>query len=243
MMKRVTPPSLLIPVTFPDPDIHPLTDVYIDALDGFDILLLGYWEHTEDTTSAEARSAHETDAKAVLYEIAARFSHAGAATDIKLHFGPGGAEKQALQERVIAETNPDGVLLADHLGSLNNILVPLRDERHIEKIVEFVSEFDTDNIFVVELYHAAQEEGAVESAETMLRRVEDRLLSRGFSESDLEVTVDVVENAEVGIGTKARSHNIVIMGETEQSNAGDHVFSSISDYLTDQTETPVLIVR
>lgn len=236
-------PTLLIPITFPDPAIHPLTDINVDALDGFNIVLLGYWELPEHTTEAEARNAHETHAEAVLYEIAAAFSYAGASTDIQLHFGPAGPEKRELQTRIVEDADPDGVLLADQLTTLYNILVPLRDNRHKDTIVEFVSAFDTDRVFVVELYHAVPEHDAVETGMQMLETVKDDLLTRGFSESDLELTVEVVEDAKDGIAAKARSHNIVVMGETEERDADDRVFGSISDYIDEKTNTPVIIVR
>lgn len=236
-------PTLLIPVTFPDPELYPLTDTYVDILDGFSILLVGYWELSGQTTAAEARRAHETDAEAILYEMAAEFSHAGAKTDIQLHFGDAGSEKRALQNRIVAEADPDGVLVAKQLSPLRNILVPLRDNRHKETIVRFISAFDSEGIFVVELYHAIADEAAVESPTAMLRTVQDSLLTQGFTESDLEITVEVVEDAKEGIAAKSQDHNIVVMGETEQSNADDRLFGPIGSHLVEQTGTPVIIVR
>lgn len=239
----MSPPTLLIPITFPDPTIHPLTDINVDTLDGFNIVLLGYWEISGHATAEAARNAHETKAEAVLYEIAAAFSYAGASTDIQLHFGPGGPKKRDLQARIVEDADPDGVLLAAQLSTLRNVLVPLRDNRHKDSIVRFVSAFDSDSIFVVELYHAVREREAVEAGEKMLTTVKEELLTRGFSESDLELTVEVVNDAKTGIGRKAQSHNIVVLGETEELNADNRVFGSISDYLATQTNTPVIIVR
>lgn len=239
----MTRPTLLIPITFPDPELYPVTENYVDALDGFDIVLLGYWEIASDDTEPAVRRPQQTAAEAVLYEVAAQFSHAGAATDIELHFGAGGTEKYELQERILAERDPDGVLRADTLETWNNILLPLRDDRHGEKIVEILTGFDTDGIYVVELYHAAADPGAVEAAETMLGRVEDSLYDCGFSESDLEVTVEVVEDVSEGIAEKSRGHNIVVVGETAEATPENRVFGSISNYLVDKTETPILIVR
>lgn len=179
----------------------------------------------------------------MLYEIAAQFSHARAATDIQLHFGQGAPETRERQERIVAGPDPDGVLLADQVSMVSNILVPLRDNRPRETIVDFVSAFATGGIFVVELYHATPEAAAVDAAETMLRTVEDDLLSRQFSESDLEITVDVVDDPTTDIAAKARHHNLVVMGETAQSNADDRVFGPVGTYLVEQTDTPVIIVR
>lgn len=238
----VTTPTLLIPISFPEPEIYLLSDAYLEKLSGFSIVLLGYWEH-ELNAGEEVRADQEIEAEAVLYEIAAEFSHAGAATDIQLHFGPGGSHKRKLKKQVIEEVNPDGVLFAKRIEPLRNMLVPLRDGRHSENVVKVLSAFDPESVSVMELYKAATDDEAVESAKQMLQPIRDNLLSRGFSEFDLEMTVEVVEDVEGEIIGKARSHNIVVLGETENLNVDDYLFGSISNTIIDQTDTPVIIVR
>lgn len=239
----MTRPRLLLPITFPDPGIYPLEDVTVDSLNGFDVVLLGYWELSADETRETARAAHETEAEAVLYDIAAALSRAGASTDIELHFGESGPERVALQRYIVEEFDPDGVLLADRLPSLRNVLVPLRDDRHVDNITEFVSGLDAESLFVVELYHAVADDGDVAAGEAILDAVADRLLSRGFSETDLERTVAVTDDVASELAARARNHNIVVMGATEQQNDEERLFGSVSDHLSQRTDTPVLVVR
>lgn len=236
-------PTLLIPVVFPDPDIYPITDMSIAELDGFNVVLYGYWEVPETTTPEAAREAHEIEAEAILYEMAAEFSHAGAATDIQLHFGPAGADQSTLQQRISEDTAADAVLLATHLRSVTNVLVPLRDARHGEQMVDFLSAFDTDSIFVVELYHVAADEDAVTPAESMLESVKETLLARGFSEGNLKLTVEVADDAQSAITERARSHNIIVLGETEQGGFEDRLFGPTSEYIADESETPTIVIR
>lgn len=241
----MTTPTLLVPVRFPDPGIYPLSDANLDSLDGFDVLLLGYWELADGETAEAARAAHETGAEAMLYEIAAAFSHAGASTDIRLEFGAGGPHQRALQESIVEEYDPDGVLLAETLPPVHNVLVPLRDDRHVDSVTEFVGAFGAESLFVVELYHACgeDEDDDVESGERMLDAVADRLLSRGFSESDVERSVERVDDVEPALLSKARNHNLVVIGETERRGDDDRVFGDIGERLADRTDTPVLVVR
>jgi len=240
-MRDVRQQTLLIPVVFPDPEIE--TDPNIEGLEGFDITLLGYWEIPGGTTPETAREMHETEAEAVLYEMAANLSRAGASTDIQLHFGPEGDGQEELQDRIVAETDPDGVLVPDNLTMLNNILVPLRDNRRQDKIVDFVSVFDHDMIFVIELSHAAADEAAVESATEMLEDVKATLLDRGFSEADIEITVEVTDDASASIVERARDHNLVVIGETEESAIPDRFLGPVYETIHEETDTPIAIIR
>lgn len=215
----------------------------VAELRGFNILLYGYWDIPESTLPEAARDEHEIEAEAVLYELAAEFSKAGAATDIELHFGPVGPDQRILQQRIIEDTESDAVLLASNLRSMRNVLVPLRDDRHEKQIIDFVSAFDSDSIFVIELYHVATEADAVASAESMLESVKDTLLDRGFSESNFELTVDVADDPRSAIAKRARNHNIVVVGETEENDFEECLYGPTSKYIADQSDTPVIVIR
>lgn len=240
-MRDVRQQTLLIPVVFPDPDIE--TDATLEGLKGFDIMLLGYWEIPGGTSSERAREMHETEARAVLYEIAANLSRAGASTDIQLHFGPGGDGLEKLQDHIVADTDPDGVLLPDNLSMLNNILVPLRDNRRKDKIIDFVSVFDHEMIFVIELYHAATDQAAVDSARTMLEDIKETFLERGFSEADIEITVEVTDDTSAAIVDRSRGHNLVVMGETEDESAPNRFLGPVYETIEGKTDTPIAIIR
>lgn len=232
--------TVLLPVIFPNPALHPLNDSSITGLENFDIELFGYWKIPENTDAERARESHETEAEAVLYEMAATFSRAGASTDIQLHFGPGGEDNRELQSRISEETDCDVVLIADDLTAFDNILVPMRDDQHKRQIVDFVSLFDVDDIFVLELYHATADEGDVESAEQMLDSVEETLLDGEFTEADIETTVEVTDDAKAAIAEKARGHNIVVTGQPADR---DRLFSPVYEYVDERTTTPIAVVR
>ena len=236
----MTKQTVLIPVLFPDPALHPIAESSIVGLDGFDIVLFGYWKLPENVSPEAVREKHETEAQAILYEMAAKFSRAGTSTEIQLHFGPGDAENRELQNRISKETDPDCVLIADDLASFHNILVPMRDDRHAEQIVEFVTSFDTDDVFIIELYHVAPDEAEAETGEEMLATMEATLLGRGFSEADIETTVEVADDAMAAIAAKAGNHNIVVTGQP----AGDErLFSPVCEYVDEQTKTPIAVIR
>jgi nucleotide-binding universal stress UspA family protein len=230
-------------VQFPEPALSPQTEMSLEVLNGFDIVLSGYWEIPGGTTAEQVRAARETEADAILYEIAAQLSHAGASTDIELTFGEGGETEREYQNRLADEVDADAILLADHLSTLLNILVPLRDSRHQEEIVDFVSAFDSDGLFILELYHVAADDAAAESAAAMLESVEQTLLERGFTDADIEITVEVADDPKAAIAATAEAHHLVVIGETQQSGVKETLFGPVCQYIAEESATPVAVVR
>lgn len=233
--------TVLVPVIFPEP--NRLEDAYFEGLDGFHVILMGYWEIPGGANPETAREKHETEAEAILYEMAAKFSHAGAETDIQLHFGPAGSEREELQDKILAETDPDGVMMPGKLSMPNNILVPLRDDRNLVPILDFLSQFDRDEIFAIELYHVTPDESGVEAGEELLAEVEEMLLERGFSESDVQRTVEVAAGPGDAIASAADDHNVVILGETEELSDQERFFGPTFDRIAEQTSTPIVVIR
>jgi nucleotide-binding universal stress UspA family protein len=233
----------VIPVVFPDPDLYPVSDANLEGLINFDIVLSGYWELEAGQSATDARDAHQTATEAVLYEMAAAFSHAGARTEVRLHFGPPGKPERDYQANIAQKTDAVGIMKATQFSSLLNILIPLRDIRHQDGIVEFVSQLNPDSIFITELYHIAPDEASIPAAREMLEGVEETLLARGFTEADVEVTVEVATDARAALADCARDHHLVVMGETERPDADDQLFGPVTQYLATETGTPIIVVR
>jgi nucleotide-binding universal stress UspA family protein len=233
--------SLLLPVQFPRDES--IIDGPVQGLAAFDIVLFGYWTVPDGVDPATVREEHAAEAEADLYELAAQFSRAGASTEVQLHFGPGGDQMTALQTRITEETDADAILLPDRITPWNNVLVPLRDDRNAARIIDFLSAFDPDTVFTLELFHAAADERAAETAREMLDDVADRLLDRGFSESDLEVRVDISASPETAIIERANNHNVVVIGETEERADPEQFIGPMYRRIGDLTDIPVVVVR
>ncbi|WP_139246711.1 universal stress protein [Halogranum amylolyticum] len=226
---------------FPQQDA--LTDTNVQGLTGFDIVLFGYWKTPEGVDPAIVREEHEAEAQAELYELATRFSRAGAPTKVQLHFGPGGEQMAALQSRITQESDADAVVVPSRITQWSNILVPLRDDRNADRIAEFLDAFDPETIFALELFHVVADESDVETAREMLGGVERMLLDHGFTESDLEVTVEVASDPEAAIIERASRHNVVIIGETEGLQRPNQFLGPTYERIAERTHVPVVVVR
>lgn len=235
-------PTLLVPVVFPEPAAYPLDDANVVGMDGFDVVLLGYWELPEGVEEETARRTNEAEAQAVLYEMAAQFSRAGASTSVRLDFGRGGAEAAGLQRRIAAETEADAVLVGGNISMWNNVLVPLRDDRHRADLVQFLSGLDSDSIFVLELYHVVADPADADAGEAMLDGVRDRLVEQGFAADDVETTVAVRDDVGAAIAERAERHNLVVLGETGEVDDESRFLGPVYHDLADRASVPVVVL-
>lgn len=235
-------PKLLIPVQFPDPELYPYPDTIVEGLAGFEIVLLGYYEVPEGSDPVRVRSEHETEAEGALYDMAAAFSKAGAPTDVELHFGHADDER-GIRDRIAERTDLDGVFVPNPISTLGKVLVPLRDARNAERVVEFVGTLDEYTILDIELLHVVPDEAGVEDGRAMLRNVRDRLVDRGFPAAEVEVTVEVDADPAFSIGNRARRHDLVVMGETEQLDLEERIFGRTYETVADRTDVPIIVLR
>jgi nucleotide-binding universal stress UspA family protein len=233
--------SLLIPVIFPREE--PLADANVQGLAGFDIELFGYWKTPEGIDPAVVREERAAEAQADLYELATQFSRAGAQTDVQLHFGPAGDRIAALQNLIAEETDADAVVIPKRITLWNNVLVPVRDDRNADRIVEFLDAFDPESMFALELFHVASAESEVEAAREMLRGLERSLLDCGFTESDLNISVEVAPDPEAAIIERASGHNVVVIGETEDLEDTDRFLGPTYERVAESIDIPVVVVR
>ncbi|MDY6779965.1 MAG: hypothetical protein SV760_05360, partial [Halobacteria archaeon] len=171
--------TLLVPIVFPNPGIHPIHESFVKELSGFDISLLGYWEVDEGKSVEEVREKNETEAEAVLYDLAARFSEQGSSTDIQLYFGPSGEEERNLRDRVVEQTHASAVLFPSRSTLLRKVLVAVKDEDQQDKLVNLVAGLDPDTTLRIELYHAVEDEDELEAAEEMLADMREKLIQEG----------------------------------------------------------------
>ena len=116
--------TLVVPVEFPEPEPYPVQRCLVKELENFEILLLGYWRVPEGEDPEAVRDAHETEAEAALYEIAAEFSKQGAPVEIQLHFGQSGESERDFPRRLVEQTRASGVLIVPDQQAVARSLRP-----------------------------------------------------------------------------------------------------------------------
>lgn len=235
--------TVLIPVVFPDPEITPLHDSFVRELRGFEVTLFGYWEVEDGESLDEARDAHETAAEATLYDLASQFSREGIPTDVQLQFGRAGEEEREFREHIADQIHASAILLSESSTLLRRVLVAIRDEDDGAQLTELTGALDPETTLRVELYHAAESDGAVTHAEEFLAGMRETLHEQGFSDVDLTTTVEVTDDPAFSIAQRARDYELVVLGETAQLDIEDRVFGETYEYIAEQTDVPILLGR
>lgn len=234
-------PTLLLPVVFPDPACYPVSDTFVEEFSGFDVVLFGYWEVPPETDIDAFRDQHQIEADAVLYELAAAFSHAGAQTEIELHFGSAGDDE--LRDEITQQTRADAIFVPKPFTSLGKVLAPIRDARNQPRLVEVVGALNENTVIDIELFHVCSDPSEEHDADEMLAEVRESLLDQGFPGLEVETTVEVNEDPGYAIAQRARRHDLVIMGATDEPDFEDKVFGPVYEYVADRSEDPILVVH
>lgn len=236
-------PKLVLPIEFPDPEPYPHPDSMVEALSKFEILLLGYYELPDDTDRAEGRRQRETEAMGVLHDLAAAYSKAGAPTEITLHFGPGGEEEREFEDRIAEQTHADAVLMSNPITSFSSVLVAVRDDRFLDSIVDVMNTLNTQTVLESEVLHVVSDEAEKEAGTRLTKDVKDRLIQAGYARPEIHRTVEVDNDPAYIIGQRGRNHDIVVMGESNQTEIEHQIFGPTFDYVSEETNHPVLVVR
>lgn len=236
-------PNLLLPIVFPDPEVHPAPSRFFEEFSGFDVTLFGYWEVEGESDIDAASEAHRIDAEAVLYELAAEFSKNGAPADVQLYFGRPRAEESELRDRIAEQTHADAIFVPNPFTSLGRVLVPIRDARNQQQLIEVVAALNEQTVIDVELIHVCDDESLVSEAREMLDQVHEQLTDRGFPGLEVKTTVTVSDDPAYTISQSARSHDLIVMGETSEPDYEDQIFGPAYEYVADRSEDPILVVR
>lgn len=234
----MTLPRVVVPLTFPDAASHPVSESAAGTLEGFAVTLFGYWE----TDQSELTDTQQATAQRVLYETAAELAGQGIPTEVQLECGPGD-DRQRRLEAVTDRVDADATLVVDRLPVLGELLVPVKHDRNAAAIVNVLSGFDPDSLIEVTLYHATEGDRDRDEIETMLQEFHGLLAEAGFPEAILKVEIEETDDALFAIKQRADRASLTVVGATEEYDAADRIFGSASEYLVEESDTPVLVVR
>jgi len=230
-------PTLLIPIDASAPEEPPRA--LVDLLEPLQIVVLGYYPVPDQAAPQQVQEAHEADAKAAMKPIVHRFAEQGADVESVLVFT---RDHVASIDRVANEHDCDAVLVPGSVGDLRSVLVSLKDEQNMFRVLEVVglllNETDPD----VTLFHSESIEKGSAMSELLLRGATDWLTERGLSRERITWREPTAETQRSDLLEEADQHDLVIMGEYEPS-IRERVLGDLPDQIHSQTGRAVLLVR
>lgn len=228
---------VLVPVDVSsDPE---LSSDLLALLEPFDVLLLGYFPIPEQTPIEQAREQREEEATARVETVAAPFVAAGRSIESMLVFTP---DQEETIDRVRNQHDIDAVLRPGPIERLERVLVPLRGDAALDRVVDFVVALVREVTVQVTLVHVASEEEYRNESELVLRGARERLVERGLDPSLFELEVAIGERATPELAELASTHDAVVMGQAAPS-IREFLLRDRPERLLKATASPVFVVR
>lgn len=229
-----TPLVLLVDIALPEAE--GVGAAFIKRLDGFHVVLVGWFEVPEQTTAAQARDQFNDEMEEALQAVADRMREAGAAVETRLVFT---GDRLQTMERLSSEIDSDAMLLARPHEAIERILVTLRGWPHAERIAQVVARLiggDAATVRLLRVQAADEKEGGV------LSFVANKLAEAGVAEDAIAIEQLVADDPAQAILEQARRHDLVVMGASEPSRH-DVWFGAIPERIATNASVPVMVVR
>ena len=141
-----------------------------------------------------------------------------------------------------ADTHCDAVLTARAVENLARILVPVRGDVNLKRIIHFVGGLVRDSTKQVTLMHVTDDSDEADEKELMIKGMKEELGEVGLDRDLIQINTYVSDNPAQDILDAAQDYDAVVMGETEPS-VRDVIFSQVHEKVVTQARGPVMIVR
>lgn len=229
--------TILVPVDVSE--TGPPDRSILELLRPVDVVVLGYYPVPKQTAPAHLKEAHEDEAAARLDDVVADFEGTDHEVEGVLVFT---RDSQDTVDRIADQHDCDAVLVPGDARTVERILVPLRGDVNLDRIVSLVADLLRASDATVTLFHAVPD-GADESrGEYLLRGAADRLAEEGIEGARVAWELSTSGDAESEILALADDHDLVVLGETEPS-LRERIIGSVLTPILDQLTRPAIIVR
>lgn len=152
-----------------------------------------------------------------------------------------GQDLEAIPTAVAEERDVNALLVPNPITHLGRVLIAVRDETFAPSIEQFVETLDEEIIHDLTLLTVTDSE-ETEAEEALLSSLKDQLVEAGFSKFSIDTEVVVSDDPSFAISQAAGGHDIIVMGETEESTY-ERVFGKTYESIADQTDIPVVVLR
>ncbi|SFR61156.1 hypothetical protein [Halogeometricum limi] len=225
--------TILIPIDVSNPD-PPGLEV-IDALRPFEVILLGYFPVPDQAEPALIKHEYEDEASARLARIA---EGRDGVTEVLVFTH----DREATIDRIADQYDCDAVLTAGDTDHIEKVLVPIRGDANVERIVSVVAGLLGRSDATATFFHSALEDAEPSQGEFLLRGAVERLTEYGIDGSRVDWKLSEEGDPSQNIVAMGTAYDIVVLGETEPS-LRERIIGVFLSTLIDEIEIPALIVR
>lgn len=236
-MAGMDDPTILVPINVaepstPDPDL-------VELLHPLRVVLLGYYLVPDQAAPEQLRDEYEGEATETIERIGDAFADRGGDVEAVVVFT---RDRSTSIDRLASEYDCDAVLLPGEFETVTRVLVPLRGDPNLDRIVTFVEALLRESDAKVTLYHAVTPNEDPTESEFILRGAADRLSEDGLDRDRIEWRQSETDAPVSDIVALADDHDVVVIGESEPS-LRDRILGDVPNRIIDRTGKPVLVIR
>lgn len=209
-----------------------------ELLSSVEVVVLGYHVVPDQTPPDQMRNQYETQANKVLDRLVKTIHDAGGSASKRLVFS---RDAEATIDRVAETVGATAILETNPVGEVESLLVPLRGDVDVRRILTFVAALRGDREMDVTLFAATKSENA-ETAKELVAAGEEMLRTCGFSESTIRTEYRTTATPVQAIVSAAVEHDVVVLGE-RAPDWRSLVFGDLADRVADESLGPVIVVR
>ena len=225
--------SILVPVDISDPN-PPKLDV-LDVLRPFDVVLLGYFPVPDQAEPAMIKHEYEAESAARLADIAAGRADL---TEVLVFTH----DREATVDRIAEAYDCDAVVTAGDIEDLGRILVALRGDINLTRIVSVVANLLRGSDATVTFLHAVDEGTEASDGASLLKSTVERVIEQGIEEDRIDWQLVTDGDPRETILEIEADYDLVVLGETDPS-LRERIIGAFLSSLLDELERPALIVR
>lgn len=229
--------TILVPV---DVSVtEPPDQVILELLKPVNIVVLGYYPVPKQTAPAHLKEDHEAEAAERLGNIVSRFSRAEHDVEDVLVFTK---DRRDTIDRIADQHDCDAVFVPGETDTIERILVPLRGDVNLERIISLVGDLVRASDAAVTLFHSVPEEDDPSRGEFVLRGAANRLSEEGVERDRIDWKLSEGSSPKREIIDLVADYDLVVLGETEPS-LRDRILGAVLTPILDEIEKPAIIVR
>ncbi|SDL91591.1 hypothetical protein SAMN04487949_0160 [Halogranum gelatinilyticum] len=225
--------TILVPVDISEAE-PPALDV-LDHLGAVEVVLLGYFPVPDQAEPALVRDQHGSEAADRLDAIAD--DHGGLSEVLVFTH-----DREATIDRVAEEYDCDAVLAAGRSTDVDRILVPLRGDVNLDRILAVVADLLLAGDETATLFHSVAEDADPSQGELLLMGAVDRLVEYGVDRDRVDWRLAEGGDPQTDIVELGVQYDLVVLGESEPS-LRERIIGDVLSGIVDALEPPALIVR
>ena len=229
--------SILVPVDVSGDSLpaQPL----IDLCRSVDVVLLGYYPVPDQVAPAQLRQDYGSEATATLAEMADEFRASGIDITDVLVFTH---DRTDTIDRVANEHACDAVLTPSEVERIKRVLVPVRGDTNLERIVSLLAGIMRMSDVSVTFFHSVAEDSDPSHGEFLVRGAVDRLDEAGIQRERIDWQLSDEESPHDEIIELAREYDLLVLGETKPS-LRERILGTVPSRIVDEVDRPAFVVR